>query len=636
MTQRMKTALLWLVSCLLMSNSGEAATYHVDTAQGSDAFVGNGPATAWKTLGHACKHIEAGDTVVVHPGVYYESVDLEVTGTAERPIRLSADGVARNRVVITGASREFREGWGVWAIEDGRNHISSTKISRRPLCVLAEEADLFPYATLEELTALTFKNGVPGPEHGFAYDEKAGKLYVRLPKKAGSHDPAKHVIKMAVPGAAGAASRQPDRAHNHNVGVLGAGPAHVILEGLTFETPGLCGVYVNGGQVTVRDCWFVGCRAGVVGRSDGKSSDDVVIERCDFSQEPAFSDVEEMVARARVLLPQDGRPVRLPPYYWSVRSGGPDTYEYGIALYAGARWKILGNYIHDCVDGLSHASLGEARDAEIAFNTFERIVDDAIETGDHCGGLRAHHNFMADVFAPLSWDPKGGVPWPGPITFDHNVVISTLRGGKLWAALPVTLGCFELKCGDDNWTQPNMKDVPTSPVKIPEPGMLAYHNTIILPLADFFTFTGLRFRKIEGARFLNNIVVTRGFTPERYHDAADLSGMEFDGNLVAPGMKELKGPGPRLAGHGGKVLDDAAALGLADPLRRNFGLREKGPALGGGVTAQELPALSKDIGAYPRGAEGQHAAAGPRLAPPAAPLEPAPTSRPPAALDQPR
>ena len=64
------------------------------------------------------------------------------------------------------------------------------------------------------------------------------------------------------------------------------------------------------------------------------------------------------------------------------------------------------------------------------------------------------------------------------------------------------------------------------------------------------------------------------------------------------------------------MLEDATELGLADPLHRNFGLKAKGPAVGSGVAAKDLPALSKDIGAYRRGADGHHDAAGPQLAPP--------------------
>ena len=248
-------------------------------------------------------------------------------------------------------------------------------------------------------------------------------------------------------------------------------------------------------------------------------------------------------------------------------------------------------------------------------------MDNAIESGDHCGALRAHDNYLADVFEPFSWDPKGGAPWPGPLTFDHNVVTSTVRGGKLWLGLGVAPGCVELNCADANWSAPGMQGVPKTPVKIPG-GLTVHNNTIILPLSDFFTFTGLLFRRIDGVRVLNNLIVTREFTPLRYHDAVDLSGMEFDGNFVAPASADAPRADRRLAGPKGRLVERASEFGLADPARRNFQLRAKSPALAAGVTAADLPALSRDVGAAARGASGVHAAAGPELTPPAAPTTP--------------
>src|SRR4029079_1677540 len=48
-------------------------------------------------------------------------------------------------------------------------------------------------------------------------------------------------------------------------GVLGEGDSYAVLDGLTFETPGVAGVYVEANRVTVRRCWFGGCRTGVAG-----------------------------------------------------------------------------------------------------------------------------------------------------------------------------------------------------------------------------------------------------------------------------------------------------------------------------------------------------------------------------------
>lgn len=602
----------------MLGVSLHAETYHVSDRDGNDTRPGLTPESAWKTLAHACEKIAAGDTVMVHPGVYYETVRLDKTGTAEKPIRFTADAVAKNRVVLTGARRDIRQGDVIWKNDDAKLGRYSLKVDARPARVLVDETDLFPYPSLDELNTLTFASGVPGPARGFFFDENNQRLSIRLSASDGDPNPGKHVTKVAP---AGSSPRSVLKPTDYNFGVLAAGTAGVVIEGFTFETPGLCGVFAAGGGVTVRDCWFLGCRTGVAGRAEGQPTDDVSIVRCDFSQAPTFADVEEIVARAKAATAPKTQSRKLPPYFWSVRSGGPGTYDHGLALHIGARWKIRGNYIHDAVDGLSHQSLANARDVEIAGNTFERLVDNAVETGDHCGSLNIHHNFITDVFEAVSWDPKNGTPWPGPLTFHHNTVTSTVRGGKLWAALGLPPSCFELKCEDTNWTAPRMKDVPTTPVKIPGTGLTAYNNTIFLATGDLFSFSGLRFRRIEGMRFFNSLVVTRNLTPERYRDAAGLSGMEFDGNLVAPGSKDAKGPGTRFAGPRGQAVDDAAKLLLTNPTRRVFGLRGKSPALGGGVTVKDLPGLSSDIGAYAKGTDGKHPLAGPDVTP-AAPAKP--------------
>ena len=623
----MKTTTLLSFTAALFGASLHAATYHVSDQTGDDAKDGLSETTAWKTLAQACKKVTAGDTVTVHPGVYYEQVRLEKAGTPEKPIRFTADAVAKNRVVITGARRDIRQGVVIWKADDAKLGLHSLKVDARPARVLVDETDLFPYPSLEELKTLTLASGVPGPARGFYHDRNGGRLYVRLSEKDGDANPGKHVTKVAPTGSSPRSALKPT---DYNFGVLTESTASVVVEGFTFETPGLCGVFVAGGGVTVRNCWFLGCRTGVAGRAagDGKGTDDVTVERCEFTQAPAFADAEEIVARANRSAPSGKEKPKLPPYFWRIRSGGPNTYDYGLVVNAGARWKILRNYIHDAVDGLSATSLSEAHDTEIAYNTFERLLDNAIESGDHCGSLRAHHNFIVDVSEVFSWDPKNGLPWPGPLTFDHNTVTTTLRGAKLWLATGVPPACFELNCADLNWAAARMKDVPQSPVKIPGAGLTAFNNTILLTTGDIFSFTGLRYRKIEGLRFFNNLAVTRGFTPERYHDAADLSGIEFDGNLVAPGLADAKGPGRRFAGAHGKAVDDATKLGLSDPTRGVFSLKEKSPALGGGIALKSLPALSKDIGAHAKASNGRHALAGPQptttapAAPAAVPAKP--------------
>ncbi len=66
----------------------DAAEWHVDPA-GDDAAAGD-LAAPLRTIQQAVRLVSPGDTVVVHPGTYVESVDLTVSGTAEAPITVRA------------------------------------------------------------------------------------------------------------------------------------------------------------------------------------------------------------------------------------------------------------------------------------------------------------------------------------------------------------------------------------------------------------------------------------------------------------------------------------------------------------------------------------------------------------------
>ena len=73
-----------LVVLMLNGGTAVAATYHVDPA-GDDAAAGTA-ASPWATIQHAASAMLPGDTVIVHPGIYRETVFIAVSGTAESPI----------------------------------------------------------------------------------------------------------------------------------------------------------------------------------------------------------------------------------------------------------------------------------------------------------------------------------------------------------------------------------------------------------------------------------------------------------------------------------------------------------------------------------------------------------------------
>ena len=51
-----------------------------------------------------------GDTVVIAPGIYFETVRLRRFGTEKKPVTFRADRIQKNRVVISGADPAIRLG----------------------------------------------------------------------------------------------------------------------------------------------------------------------------------------------------------------------------------------------------------------------------------------------------------------------------------------------------------------------------------------------------------------------------------------------------------------------------------------------------------------------------------------------
>lgn len=87
----------WQIVCLTLALplSASAATYSV-APDGNDTADGS-PGAPWRTLLHAVKQVQAGDTVLVQPGYYPERIDWKyASGTPEQRITFLAQGAVTN------------------------------------------------------------------------------------------------------------------------------------------------------------------------------------------------------------------------------------------------------------------------------------------------------------------------------------------------------------------------------------------------------------------------------------------------------------------------------------------------------------------------------------------------------------
>ncbi len=483
---------------------GLAAEYHIDADHGDDAASGLAADQAWKHLQFAVGRVMPGDTVLVHPGIYYEHVKLERAGSEQSPIVFRALREPGRDVVISGANRAIRSRQLKWSLDDSELGLYSVALDLEPATVLADEVNLYRFPSLDELKTLRVHNvaltgqPAPGPRHGFAW--QAGKLYVRLHASGryGSQDPNDHVMKISPPRGAGFRGDEIDSRVRANWSILTDAPAFVTLDGFVFESPGFCGVWVRRGGVTVRNCRFLGCRTGVRGwdRAEKKPrflSDDVRVEGCEFSEYPCYQDVMEVVAEAERL--SEAEQAALPKFFWWHRKAGPYSCEIGLVTAAGRRWIIRDNYIHDTLDGLSFMSLSWCEDTEVVGNRFERIFDNAVEAENHAQRLTVRNNTVVDTFEPFSYQPLNAEPWPGSIRIEHNTVGLTTEGAAFWSKpiLRWKHGCFKIK-------------VEQGFSRIPGDGFRVAENLIYFPGGNLLSL-GAAALPIEGVTFENNMVI---------------------------------------------------------------------------------------------------------------------------------
>src|SRR5687768_11051470 len=83
-----------LVGLLCVASTAGAATYHV-SLNGTDANIGS-LQSPWRTINFAASRVAAGDTVIVAPGRYNETVSPNVSGTSGNPITFYGGGAATN------------------------------------------------------------------------------------------------------------------------------------------------------------------------------------------------------------------------------------------------------------------------------------------------------------------------------------------------------------------------------------------------------------------------------------------------------------------------------------------------------------------------------------------------------------
>jgi hypothetical protein len=567
-----KVIIFFLVP-MLQACSNVPAIWYVSVSSGDNSNNGHTQDQAFSSIQHALNLTNPGDTVIVYPGIYYENLVVKTPGINNAPITIQADKIKRGRVILSGAVKKIRQKKINWELVDQKLLIYRISLSYKPTRILADNIDLMPYPSIDDLKAFKFlKSNYSGPLHGYAWVESEQMLYVRIRsdlKYNISVNPNELTMAVSPPTGSGKFGNIRNRDNNYNLSILVKGESHIVIDGFTFETPGIGGVYTEGSDVIIRNSWFYGCRTGVAGiRSDKsveKRANRVIVEYSYFTQFPTYSDSEDIIMGERGKLINKIK-ISEKILHWQRKGnfpqhdgvGRPYSYEVGLTMNMGKGWIIQNNHLYEAFEGISAAANHHSEDTLIVNNRFERINDNGIETENHAKNMTIANNYFIDVYEDISWQPIGGHPLPGPIYVFNNYIYQTANTIKMWEISKNWAGSFKLGTKDNYWEKifPDTRNVSVNG------GIWVVNNTIRKPHGRLLTYLNSTKWPLGNIHFLNNDIATW-----RTSTSDDLGDISFDYNLVGPTLKSAAGgytANDRVAGKNGFEI-----LNIIESKKRN-------------------------------------------------------------------
>ncbi|UXI69827.1 right-handed parallel beta-helix repeat-containing protein [Tahibacter amnicola] len=350
------------------------------TPTGNDANNGLSPQAAVQTISRGVAIAQAGDTVLVAPGIYRESVSMPRSGTATQPIILRGQGpgVVLDGAQVVGPDNAWTSvGSGVYR----RSHATATGH------VVSDQGRLFRYTSLAQLQALAA--GAPG---GFWHD--GTQLHVKLPGNASPSPRTFHVARLedgiVVDG------RSFIRIENLEIRHFGAGDYgkgiylrqanDVIVRANTIHDIGSAGIWVKGG-------------------SRHRIEDNTLYD------------------------------TSIPGWPWPVTKGSSSENN-GIAFTdnVGRGHVVRHNQFSGWFNGIGPCGSaappsGVTTEVDIYRNTFRHHNDDALEPEGYCANIRLFENTIADSHMAFAVAPAA----PGPTFILRNVAfdIGSTRSSQI-------------------------------------------------------------------------------------------------------------------------------------------------------------------------------------------------------------
>lgn len=368
-------------------------TLHV-APSGNDGNAGTDPSLPLRTIQRAANLAQAGDLVLIQPGVYRERISVPRSGTAAQPIVFRASGPG---VILDGADATIAAGVS-WSA--GAGGTWSRAIGFATGHVVTEAGRLFRYGSLTALQSLAA--GAPG---GFTFD--GASLHLKF---ADGSAPSAHTVHVA----------------RLEEGFVIDARAHVRVEGLEIRHYG-SGDYGKGVYLRyASDCAVRFCRIHEVGSSG----------------------IWVKGGERHRLEDNEIWDTSIPGWPWDQTKGSSaENNAISFTDDIGRGNVVRRNTVHGTFNGIAPCgslapSSGVTNETDVYDNTLYQHTDDGFEPEGYCSNLRLWGNRLRDVHMAFAVAPAA----PGPLYLVRNVAWRTgntrtsLLDGYTASALKVNSG----------------------------------------------------------------------------------------------------------------------------------------------------------------------------------------------------
>jgi hypothetical protein len=330
---------------------------------------GSSPSSPLGSIQKAVDLADPGDTVLLAPGVYRQSVVVRNSGTPEAYILIKGQPGA----ILDGSDEGFldRSGPPRWSVAEhlhpktpGQDRVREDFVADCdwPVDLVAiDDQKLYGYQTLEEMLLCP-----AGPPGGWFQDRRSGKLYVHVTRAWISPNRQKVVVSHLAKG------------------LTLDGCHHVVIDGLEVRYYGKVGIDIRGSDNVVQNCLVHHQDLGI--NMYGKSFHNNTIQNCEVYQTSI--------------------------YRWPWKLTKNTRYEVDDISARGGRGTVVRkNIVHGSFDGIGLSvwkaleEPGWMQDTDVHDNDIYECADDGAEPEGTCTNLRFWNNRIRRCLMTMSIAP---------------------------------------------------------------------------------------------------------------------------------------------------------------------------------------------------------------------------------------